>query len=63
MAKTVQDIAIEHGVDISVIKEQIIMGAMSEEQNSDSHAAAVKTAMDNLTKDPMYYSKFKTQGF
>ncbi len=53
---TVADIAAKHGVDISVIQEQLAIGVQVEQEHTSDAAFAYKIAMDHLVERPDYYT-------
>lgn len=53
---TPDDIAEKHGVEVSVINEQLKMGIEVEHEHSPDDKVAAEIAKDHLTETPFYYS-------
>lgn len=52
---TVEDIAKKHGVDVSIINNQIKMGVKVEVEHTKDKNVAAEIAKDHLTETPFYY--------
>ncbi len=58
-SKTVGDIASRHGVDVSLIEDQIKIGLKIEAEHTTNPNIAREIAMDHLWEDPHYYDKLE----
>ena len=55
--KSVEDLALKHGVSVDLINSQLKKGIKIEHEHTKDNTTARKIAMDHLFEDPEYYTK------